>query len=92
MWNKDAQMTKVMVVSSFSPGISVSHIASIDADENKVAKQKLDDLEIKEDWLLVHRVDLHSGLRDHVLNGIEGKRPTIHLASPVKSVVSYLHT
>ncbi|KAL6703435.1 hypothetical protein ACN47E_009694 [Coniothyrium glycines] len=49
-------------------------------------KKLQDQLGVKEEWLLVHRVDLHDALKAHAERGFEGRKPSIHLSTPVKSV------
>lgn len=45
-------------------------------------------LGMEDEWLLVHRVDLHNALRDLSEKGFAGKKPALHLSSPVDRVVS----
>ncbi|KAH7357518.1 hypothetical protein BKA66DRAFT_612630 [Pyrenochaeta sp. MPI-SDFR-AT-0127] len=51
-----------------------------------VTEQLQKKLGIEDEWVLVHRVDLHNALRKKAEEGWEGRKPTIHLACPVDSV------
>lgn len=53
-----------------------------------VTKDLQAQLNTKDEWLLVHRVDLHNGLRELAEKGFGGKKPKLHLSCPVSSVVS----
>lgn len=53
-----------------------------------VTKDLQAQLNTKDEWLLVHRVDLHNGLRELAEKGFEGRKPKIHLSCAVSSVVS----
>lgn len=44
-------------------------------------------LNVHDEWLLTHRVDLHNALRVTAAKGFNGKRVNIQLSSRVKSVV-----
>ncbi|KZM28363.1 Salicylate 1-monooxygenase [Ascochyta rabiei] len=43
-------------------------------------------LDIKDEWLLVHRVDLHNKLRELAEKGFEARKPRLHLSCGVSSV------
>ncbi|EXA29099.1 hypothetical protein FOVG_19359 [Fusarium oxysporum f. sp. pisi HDV247] len=53
-----------------------------------VTKDLQGKLGIDDDWLLVHRVDLHSALHAKARETYRGKKPEIHLACAVNSVDS----
>ncbi|KAH6652281.1 hypothetical protein BKA67DRAFT_538101 [Truncatella angustata] len=53
-----------------------------------VTEKLQQELGIDDDWLLVHRVDLHHGLRELAEQGFAGKTPQIRLSSRVDRVDS----
>lgn len=53
-----------------------------------MTKELQEDLNITDEWLLTHRVDLHNTLRAAADKGVNGKKPLIRLSSRVASVVS----
>ena len=53
-----------------------------------VTKDLQAQLGTEDEWLLVHRVDLHNGLRDLAEKVFSGKKPVLHLLCPVDRVVS----
>ena len=61
------------------------------ADRKQVTKDLQRQLGIEDDWLLVHRVDLHNALHEKALQGFEGRKPKIYLACAVNSVVTSRH-
>lgn len=55
----------------------------------QVTKELQEAMDIHEDWLLTHRVDLHNTLRGAAAKEVNGRRVDIRLSSRVASVVSY---
>ncbi|KAL4867119.1 hypothetical protein BDV12DRAFT_186885 [Aspergillus spectabilis] len=51
-----------------------------------VTKDRLNELNISDEWLLTHRVDLHNTLRATADQEVDGRRVTIWLSSHVASV------
>ncbi|KAK4936727.1 hypothetical protein LTR10_022451 [Elasticomyces elasticus] len=69
------------------------HLTVNDAEGNLLMKaadtKKLQaTLQMQDDWLLSHRVDLHNALRRRVEKEVNGKKPSIHLASKIRSVLT----
>ena len=52
-----------------------------------VTKDLQAQLGTEDEWLLVHRVDLHNGLRELADKGFAGRKPVLHLSCPVDRVV-----
>ena len=44
-----------------------------------------------DEWLLVHRVDLHNSLREMAEKGFEGRKPKLHLSCSIERVVRTLY-
>jgi salicylate hydroxylase len=57
-----------------------------------VTKDLQAELGTEDEWLLVHRVDLHNSLRDLAEKGSAGIEPTLHLSCPVDRVVGGSNT
>jgi len=55
-----------------------------------VTQELQEALNITDEWLLTHRVDLHNTLRAAAAKEVNGKKPLIRLSSRVASVVSKL--
>ena len=55
----------------------------------QVTKELQDAMNIHDEWLLTHRVDLHNTLRAVAAKEVNGRRVDICLSSRVASVVSY---
>lgn len=55
-----------------------------------MTKELQEALNISDEWLLTHRVDLHNTLRAAAAKEVNGKKPLIRLSSRVASVVSKL--
>lgn len=53
-----------------------------------MTKEIQEAVNISDEWLLTHRVDLHNTLRAAAAKEVHGKRPIIILSSRVESVVS----
>lgn len=53
----------------------------------QVTKELQTTLDIHDDWLLTHRVDLHNALRETAAREFNGRRVNILLSSRVQSVV-----
>jgi salicylate hydroxylase len=88
VWNSQGDFIVAAVVSVHEPGRMGTREYSLTREKRK--KDVLETLGIDGDWLLVHRVDLHNYLRKKAEEGFNGKKPTIHLASALKSAVSHL--
>jgi salicylate hydroxylase len=58
------------------------------ANGEQITKKLQKQLNIQDEWSLVHRVDLHNALQAKAKEGAGGKRPKIHLACAVDSVVN----
>jgi salicylate hydroxylase len=48
-------------------------------------------LGVHDEWVLTHRVDLHSALRATAARVVDGRKIRIQLAARVASVVRHLH-
>lgn len=57
-----------------------------------VTRDLQEQLGTDDEWLLVHRGDLHNGLRNLAEKGFAGRKPILHLSSPVDRVVSGFDT
>lgn len=58
------------------------------SDLAQVTEKVKEELGITDNWILAHRVDLHTTLRATATSGFNGKRAKIQLSSRVASVVS----
>lgn len=54
----------------------------------KVAEKLKTTMGIRDEWFLVHRVDLHSSLLRQAIGGANGRRAKLQLSCPVIDVVS----
>ncbi|KAK5059695.1 hypothetical protein LTR84_009578 [Exophiala bonariae] len=76
--------------STLSPAFC--HHLTVNDSNGKLIFKAVDTKELQaalgtqDEWLLSHRVDLHSTLHKRALETVNGKKPIIHLASKVRSV------
>jgi salicylate hydroxylase len=57
----------------------------------QVTKEYQDSLGVHDEWVLRHRVDLHSALRATAARVVDGRKIRIQLGARVASVVSRMH-
>ena len=73
-----------------TPAVSVSIAKTyyeLCIKQSKVTDEIQKRLGFDDEWLLVHRVDIHSALRRIAEAGFDGRQPKIHLGYNVTSVV-----
>jgi salicylate hydroxylase len=82
VWDKSGKFIATPVVSNLLVDLMSK------ADRKQVTKDLQRQLGIEDDWLLVHRVDLHNALYKKALEGFQGRGSKTHLACSITSVVT----